>query len=713
MYVREIKKILLVLLIIYTGQIVLAQMTSDEPVIKPEEIVEMIKEVESRISPASDYDMPPTRPELTDSTNFTPPPKISTGRSGKPIPKLFMNISVNNTEPRRGEIIQITYNITCRNASRVAGRKASASNIEIYTRVPAYLKLINVTQSDKYRCEYKNDELNIYSKKLEEGESICTSYEAEVSCSAELSNYSLKNNIVYKTMWGDKMRYLTIENNPNIKIDNNKPEIDFAEIVVVSPCIWVKSREMQNILSPRDHDDPIKVKFKVSANDKEDGTNLTYKWQISDSARDGNTKPEYTKTLGPSSEPEMEYVLEDISTNKSYYFHLIVTDRDSGINESDVNVSYYYDESRNPIILNHIEVPPREQYQYTAFFLIPFLIIILIIYMYILQSGKLHVWLIKLWNKLCHKINYDLLSLLPILIIIILSYIILYRIEIYSLPYSHSEEFTIYFRSFAFFIVFIYAFIFTLFIYFLEICFGGIAEADKNRLHIFNSAFMIIIMLVLVMIIPEMDPDLLDGHLHSYYTQMAGTFGAILAIVMAIYKEGPKNIINVSAMGDPKIEDKDKMYPYQATIHRFVLLYGLIIILSLLGLSAGTSARLDPIIFLDYNLFSLFVLATTLMLIPPAITSLYELLRLILRRGVVTIKCDPEENGKIFLNGHDTGLTTPNKLFIIPPKQNNLAYKIEIKTDKKRNYQTDYETKEIQIYEGTENEYTFRRREEV
>ena len=92
------------------------------------------------------------------------------------------------------------------------------------------------------------------------------------------------------------------------------------------------------------------------------------------------------------------------------------------------------------------------------------------------------------------------------------------------------------------------------------------------------------------------------------------------------------------------------------------------------------------------------------MLISPAVTCLYELLKLTSHRGTVMIKCDPEVNAAIYLDGRDTRLTTPNKLLI---KQSENKYNVEVRLHDKE-YQNDYPPKEIYVYGGTEKEYTFR-----
>jgi len=173
--------------------------------------------------------------------------------------------------------------------------------------------------------------------------------------------------------------------------------------------------------------------------------------------------------------------------------------------------------------------------------------------------------------------------------------------------------------------------VYSLLTYFSEVWFGDLEDRSQKSLRItINAFFMALLLCSLVMIIPRIEPSILEEHLRNYYGEMGEIFATVLAIVAAFYTAAPKNVINITELSNNCVD----MFPYPRLIHRFVLLYGIMVALCLWGFTAGTTVKYDYIIDFSLsnliNLSSILVFAATLMLIPPAITNLYALLSLII-----------------------------------------------------------------------------------
>jgi hypothetical protein len=119
----------------------------------------------------------------------------------------------------------------------------------------------------------------------------------------------------------------------------------------------------------------------------------------------------------------------------------------------------------------------------------------------------------------------------------------------------------------------------------------------------------------------QLNPD----HLHWYYSTSAQVFATILAIV-AMWGAS----INKGLMGSKTSANR--------VILQFSYLYGLIVVISLVGLSIGTSANfnLDYVdISIDSDsikiLLPIIILQISLLLITPALLCLIELIKIILK----------------------------------------------------------------------------------
>lgn len=186
----------------------------------------------------------------------------------------------------------------------------------------------------------------------------------------------------------------------------------------------------------------------------------------------------------------------------------------------------------------------------------------------------------------------------------------------------------------------------------------------------------------------------IENHMSSYYSGIGQIFATIFAILAAFYTSAPKNILNINNI-DKNTNRKD-LYPFPTMLHHFIIVYGSIVALSLWGLSAGTMIKFTPTIEINLenfpNLISIFVFSATLMLIPPAITCLYELMRLMIFRTQVTIKSTPS-GGHIYIKinayDFDTRLSTPSTLLIAEDSVKDL--KLIIRKEQYTDYPLDVE----------------------
>ncbi|MGC9515424.1 PEGA domain-containing protein [Methanocrinis sp.] len=284
----------------------------------------------------------------------------------------------------------------------------------------------------------------------------------------------------------------------------------------------------------------------------------------------------------------------------------------------------------------------------------------------------------------------------------------------------------VYLESLSLFEIYVYLVVFFVVVYFTEACFGqeltssskrtrtgllsNISNSIKlvtvSKLWIINSIFMLVVLLSLdavILKINSLDAFDTQSWLANYYGKMAEIFATILAIIAAFYTAIPRNVISARRGRDGK-EDKYH-YVHTKILQYFLVLYGVIVALSIWGFSAGITVDFPPLVELNwenfFNLVSIGVFETTLLLVPPAIICLYELLRSILFTGNVKLKSKPA-GAKIFVDERDTRLVTPNGLML--PRG---LHKITIKKKGYKDYEVLGEGKdgEVCINAGTEQEY--------
>lgn len=212
----------------------------------------------------------------------------------------------------------------------------------------------------------------------------------------------------------------------------------------------------------------------------------------------------------------------------------------------------------------------------------------------------------------------------------------------------------------------IYFFVFIFIVLFIQNCFLQY-ENEKNKITValwfINSIGMAILLFSLAFIIPFIEPSLkIEEHLQWYYSTMAQVFASILAIVAVFYTALPnKNIITIN------VRKKAIDYKHPAILHQFIIINGGILFLVFLGLSSGVHITFQPFLeFSSYNLLNIFSIAlfeVTLLMIPPAISCLYALIRITAFTGTVRIASKPSR-ARIYIDGYDTRLATPTKLML-------------------------------------------------
>lgn len=286
----------------------------------------------------------------------------------------------------------------------------------------------------------------------------------------------------------------------------------------------------------------------------------------------------------------------------------------------------------------------------------------------------------------------------------------------------------VYLKSLSLFEIYIYLIVFVVVVYFTEACFGhepkprseranmgplsSLANSIKlvtvSKLWIINSIFMLVLLLSLDAIILEVNQLNAQDWLMNYYGEMGEIFATILAIIAAFYTAILKNIISARVRRWGIGRDK-KPYRYMHTkiLQYFLVLYGFIVALSIWGFAVGLTVEFPALVDLSqanldlFNLASIAVFETTLLLVPPAISCLYALLRSMLFTGNVKLM-SRSSGAKIYVDGIDTRLLTPNVLML--PKG---LHKISLKKEGYMDYEVEGEGKvgDVCINAGTEQEY--------
>jgi len=466
-------------------------------------------------------------------------------------------------------------------------------------------------------------------------------------------------------------------------------------------------------------DKPFNATFCVDVKDREN-ENLTYIWRYKESSN----RSEYIDIEFPGKYTHncIYDISELIEPEKKYSFYVSAEDpRNSTSKETQVNISYLgddysyiYNSSSHPIIPVTVYI---------------FILIILLVIGYF-RDPKTQEMTQEIVEKATKKISlpsflyksYDIIlrinSLLnakisagcTIIIITFIYLFIYYRGYEILYPLFKYDELMVYPKSLSLFEFWVYLVVFILIVYFTEACFGQKETVSSKRLAtvswlwLVNSVFMLVILLSLDALILRASQLDTQEWLQNYYGEMGEIFATILAIIAAFYTAIPKNILSFRRNGFRQ-EQSHFHYRHTRILHYFLGLYGVIVALSIYGFSVGLTAEFPPLVELNpanlFNLASIFVFETTLLLVPPAITCLYELLRSMLFTGNIKLNSKPA-GAKIFVDGHDTRLVTPNMIMLSEG-----TYKISIRKIGYKDYKLQGQGKDgdVDIYAGTEQDY--------
>lgn len=435
-----------------------------------------------------------------------------------------------------------------------------------------------------------------------------------------------------------------------IYILNNIPRIMSASATIISD-LHLQHNNGSFLYKYRDNPRSIQVWLNVSGLDEEDET-LNYTWTI-------NPIGIIYQTNNNS------YLINMTPLNGSvkYLFSVYATDNDScRSNSRSAKILY------NNITCDKFEVISGEIEENikVKFISIVFLIFVLSL---IFKFYPNETPLMDRWLDNTNKFRYSVL-LVPIIIYILSIYVA-------SKNYFWDQELPYYLTSLAWFEIIMFMIVFICVILFTHNCFSA-HEIKYDRitamLWLINLVGMTTLLVSLTLIIPFIEPNLIiEEHLQWFYSTMAQVFASILAIVAVFYTALPnKNIISIN------LKEKRIEYNHPLILRRFITIYGLILGFVLLGLSSGVHMEFPTYIEVSYsnltNIYSIILFEITLLMIPPAISSLYTLIRITAFTGTVNIKSRPSAS-KIYLDGYDTDLITPTKL-MLRDAQYDLSFKM-------------------------------------
>jgi len=442
----------------------------------------------------------------------------------------------------------------------------------------------------------------------------------------------------------------------------------------------------------------IEVIFNVSAYDKENDK-LIYNWKLKTSNE--------TYTILRTSDMRAPYIL-NIPPGKYFSFYVSAEDvMGDSSQEARAVVSAGGSQYTNIYVASGMPI------------VIYVIVILLLFFIQIIRTNLSEVKYLNKIRSILGELHYAK-EFAVLLILLSVTFVYIFLI-LYS--YRHIE-YVFYFRSLNLFEIYIYLLVFITIVYFTESCFGPHDQSDSqklttitSKLWIINSIFMLIILISLDSILVKIDPNHIQNWMISVYSEIGEIFATILAIVAALYTTIPKNILvglkSMFVMNPEKSISKlpkfdFHRYSINKILNFFIILYSAIVALSIWGFSAGPAVEFSLILNFNwnniFNLISIAVFYITLLLVPPAISCLYELLRSTLHTGNIIIKSFPEE-ANVILDGYDTNLITPI-ILVLPSGTHSILLR-------KNGYEDCTKLKQIEVQPGTEIQYSCRLYEKI
>jgi hypothetical protein len=547
-------------------------------------------------------------------------PDIPGGNHPIPQYKLNINIITSKTEINRFEEFNLTYQF-------YNDKEINNNNSIPETKYIDYLN-DDFCVVDKKNNSYTYGEFSFVIKKLNGSEnwnkSLIIINKGASNGRKMLFDSLRRNTMQLVTKQGNRINYVlplkkyidyyhSQKDNIELNITNNIPVINNAEVFMLSSKLIA-----DNELIYWDIDKPVVAKFSVLGKDLEDNNNLTYNLsvEINDSDPNGGAFSKHELSNYRENLFNTSWILE---SGSNYSFYATAIDKEGGISQK-ATASIRTKDKRT---YWKFQIPSWEDYYLPAilsFFLTMITLITLIILSKIQFAcpkslTKMHT---KIHNNIC-KIKECSPSATNTFILFVLASMV-YLFFILYLNNIDIWGTKIYFRSIAFWVLYIYTIIFILFKYFIEACFyrdETIPNTSKPTIWIINIIIMTFGLWFFYVTISQINKQNFDDYLFRYYSTIVQVSGTLLAI-----------ILGVNIVADGMDRRKKPESNYVKSVRYMVILYGILIGLSLYGLFAGTIS-FAPIIDASIESlpirFSILIFESTLLLIPPAITSLFLL----------------------------------------------------------------------------------------
>ena len=591
---------------------------------------------------------------LSNTSMCQPPPPPPPGTAGVPHCGLSYEININKSEQFRDEMFEVRFILNNKE------RNCPISDIIVFGKFKDDFEVVGVSHHKEMSWDHEHFKINC---SLGEEETrkfiyyIYTKKDADIDRAGIIDRSYIKINkynedgydggiydhginIVYKK--NDVRLELVRENcvlNDKTNIKNNIPKIINSSATIISNLNPLPNNGSL-LFKYKDEELNVGLRLSVSGIDKEDD-NLTYTWIINPIGMLFSTNNKSNLITLPSQNSSVEYS-----------FSVYAKDIDLDTSNTVSTKVIFRNNSYNSFVITNAEIEDKIK---SRFIILVFIILLLsVVFKY---RPKNEPYMDRLLDN-TNKLRY-LTLLIPIILYIISSYIA-------HKNYYWNRELPFYLTSLAWFEIIIYMIVFIFIILFTHNCFSQ-HEVEKDKftatLWIVNLIGMTILLVSMTLIIPLIEPTLnIVEHLQWYYSTMAQVFASILAIVAVFYTALPnKNIISIN-LKEEKVE-----YNHPLILRRFIIIYGVILGLVLLGLSSGVYIEFPTYIKFSTsdlpNIFSIILFETTLLMIPPAISSLYTLIRITAFTGTAKIRSRPSAS-RIYLNGYETKLITPAKLML-------------------------------------------------
>jgi hypothetical protein len=563
-----------------------------------------------------------------------------------------VSMVINETEVFRNNNIEINYIIT-NNGSR------TLSSIKIELEFFNYINIIDINTSGGVRSQV-GGKYHINENNFNPGESKNISFIASVNSNAPVGESTIHKPNSFKITYPDG-RNIGSQKFSKLEIKNNRPNITSAYIDLVPIGEPIEADSINLIYNNKLYLKNRSIGFNLICDgyDIETPINeLKYEWTIKNYTLPLVDNPNHTLDM-VNYFPPAEYQTYNL-------FKVRVMDGD--INYSKEVHPKFRGTNGEIIEIDSLIINDDEYYRKNISNLVKIILLLAIIYIFVrwlldrilvlrrvlnrirstmkyikstfiskcnniadsIENTRIRKLLKLLFKlKLLFYLIFNLIfNLMPVIIVYLFIefYRFLYESKTFYVPDYPLISYLgitgpIAFRSLPFFQFYIYFIVFIFIIYFTERSFDKSTNFSLYQYNSIGMAGIAWFSITLLSDLIQLNPD----HLHWYYSTSAQVFATILAIV-AMWGAS----INKGLMGSKTSANR--------VILQFSYLYGLIVVISLVGLSIGTSANfnLDYVdISIDSDsikiLLPIIILQISLLLITPALLCLIELIKIILK----------------------------------------------------------------------------------